>query len=200
MVAAAQRKYDVAGCSSAVAVRLTVSQIRLHLRQHGRRSAALKALTSPPLPCSSHGVQVHCLRSHVEPNRLQFLPYHFLLASVGNAGGSPFAAAALPMHSLACAGYLKFQDVSTGQLVAEHRTKYNTLFEIYSTCLTARAPFHSCCCCCCCCCCCSSSSSSSLLITLLLRYGRCDVMRQNPLNGATPPRAPFYLLPPNYFV
>ena len=31
-------------------------------------------------------LQVHCLRSHVEPNRLQFLPFHFLLASVGNAG------------------------------------------------------------------------------------------------------------------
>ena len=52
------------------------------------------------------GAEVHCLRSHVEPNRLQFLPFHFLLASVGNAG------------------YLKYQDVSTGQLVAELRTKY----------------------------------------------------------------------------
>ncbi|KAF8898038.1 BING4CT-domain-containing protein [Gymnopilus junonius] len=37
--------------------------------------------------------------------RLEFLPYHWLLASVGNPG------------------YLKYQDTSTGQLIAEHRTK-----------------------------------------------------------------------------
>ena len=51
------------------------------------------------------GAEVHVLRSHVEPLALEFLPYHFLLASVGSAG------------------YLKYQDVSTGDLVAEHRTK-----------------------------------------------------------------------------
>ncbi|KAI8929949.1 WD40-repeat-containing domain protein [Entophlyctis helioformis] len=51
------------------------------------------------------GMEVHCLRDHVEANRLEFLPYHFLLATVGNAG------------------YLKYQDTSTGQLVVEHRTK-----------------------------------------------------------------------------
>ncbi|KAH9248262.1 hypothetical protein BASA81_014108 [Batrachochytrium salamandrivorans] len=37
-------------------------------------------------------------------NCLEFLPYHFLLVSSGNAG------------------FLKYQDTSTGQLVAEHRT------------------------------------------------------------------------------
>lgn len=51
------------------------------------------------------GAEVHVLRSHVEPLALEFLPYHFLLASVGTAG------------------FLKYQDVSTGDLVAEHRTK-----------------------------------------------------------------------------
>ncbi|KAI5832015.1 BING4CT-domain-containing protein [Schizophyllum commune Tattone D] len=51
------------------------------------------------------GVELHCLKSHVEPTRLEFLPFHWLLASVGNAG------------------YLKYQDTSTGQLVVEHRTK-----------------------------------------------------------------------------
>ena len=51
------------------------------------------------------GAELHCLRSHVEPTRLQFLPYHFLLASVGSAG------------------WLKYQDTSTGQLVAELRTR-----------------------------------------------------------------------------
>ncbi|GJJ78052.1 U3 small nucleolar RNA-associated protein 7 [Entomortierella parvispora] len=51
------------------------------------------------------GTEIHCLRNHIEVNKLDFLPYHFLLASVGNAG------------------YLKYQDTSTGKLVAEHRTK-----------------------------------------------------------------------------
>ncbi|GBG24162.1 WD repeat-containing protein 46 [Hondaea fermentalgiana] len=51
------------------------------------------------------GVEVHRLRSHVRSSRLQFLPYHFLLASVGHGG------------------WLKYQDTSTGELVSEHRTK-----------------------------------------------------------------------------
>ena len=51
------------------------------------------------------GTEVHVLRSHVEPHRLDFLPYHFLLATVGHGG------------------WLKYQDVSTGKLVSEHRTK-----------------------------------------------------------------------------
>ena len=51
------------------------------------------------------GMEVHVLRHHVQPLALDFLPHHMLLASVGNAG------------------FLKFQDVSTGALVAEHRTR-----------------------------------------------------------------------------
>ncbi|KAI0916486.1 hypothetical protein AcW1_010071 [Taiwanofungus camphoratus] len=51
------------------------------------------------------GVELHRLKSHIEPTRLEFLPFHWLLASVGNAG------------------YLKYQDTSTGQLLVEHRTK-----------------------------------------------------------------------------
>ncbi|EKM53187.1 uncharacterized protein PHACADRAFT_98393 [Phanerochaete carnosa HHB-10118-sp] len=51
------------------------------------------------------GVELHRLKSHIEPTRLEFLPYHWLLASVGNAG------------------WLKYQDTSTGKVVAEHRTK-----------------------------------------------------------------------------
>ncbi|BGO94183.1 hypothetical protein NBRC10512_001339 [Rhodotorula toruloides] len=51
------------------------------------------------------GLEVHQLRSHVEVEVMQFLPYHFLLATIGQPG------------------YLKYQDTSTGQLVAEHRTR-----------------------------------------------------------------------------
>ncbi|KAJ3826205.1 BING4CT-domain-containing protein [Lentinula raphanica] len=50
------------------------------------------------------GVEIHKLKDHINPTRLEFLPYHWLLASVGTAG------------------YLKYQDTSTGQLVAQHRT------------------------------------------------------------------------------
>ena len=51
------------------------------------------------------GVEIHCLEKHVEPKYLQFLPYHFLLASIGNAG------------------YLKYMDTSTGQMIIEMPTK-----------------------------------------------------------------------------
>jgi U3 small nucleolar RNA-associated protein 7 len=51
------------------------------------------------------GAEVHVLRGHAEPRALEFLPYHFLLASIGTAG------------------WLKYQDVSTGELVAEHRSR-----------------------------------------------------------------------------
>ena len=50
------------------------------------------------------GVELHCLRQHIEVKALQFLRYHFLLASVGNAG------------------YLKYTDTSTGQMVIEMPT------------------------------------------------------------------------------
>lgn len=53
----------------------------------------------------NQGLEVHCMRNHIEVNRMVFLPYHFLLATVGNAG------------------FLKYQDTSTGELVAEIRTK-----------------------------------------------------------------------------
>ncbi|KAJ5076179.1 wd-repeat protein bing4 [Anaeramoeba ignava] len=53
----------------------------------------------------SNGVEIHCLRNHQDVNRLEYLPYHFLLTSIGNSG------------------YLKYQDVSTGTVVAEIPTK-----------------------------------------------------------------------------
>jgi len=51
------------------------------------------------------GVEIHCLKKHIEVTNMEFLPYHYLLATVGNAG------------------YLKYQDVSTGQMVIETPTK-----------------------------------------------------------------------------
>ena len=53
----------------------------------------------------STGMEIHCLRSHLEPNRLEFLPYHWLLASIGRTG------------------WLKYTDTSTGNLVCELRTR-----------------------------------------------------------------------------
>ena len=51
------------------------------------------------------GMELHCLRKHIEVIAMEFLPFHFLLASVGNAG------------------YLKYTDTSTGQMVIEMPTK-----------------------------------------------------------------------------
>ncbi|GAW25385.1 putative small nucleolar ribonucleoprotein complex subunit [Rosellinia necatrix] len=52
-----------------------------------------------------HGVELHCLNQHRDVSHLEFLPYHFLLATLG------------------ASGHLKYQDVSTGQLVSEIATK-----------------------------------------------------------------------------
>ncbi|KAF6265288.1 WD40-repeat-containing domain protein [Scenedesmus sp. NREL 46B-D3] len=51
------------------------------------------------------GLEVHCLRNHVAPEVLEFLPHHFLLSSIGEQG------------------VLHYQDTSTGQIVASHRTR-----------------------------------------------------------------------------
>lgn len=51
------------------------------------------------------GVELHVLKKHIEVTNMEFLPYHYLLATVGNAG------------------YLKYQDISTGQMVIEMPTR-----------------------------------------------------------------------------
>jgi len=54
------------------------------------------------------GVELHCLRKNIEVTGMEFLPYHFLLATVGMAG------------------YLKYTDTSTGQMVIEMPMKQGT--------------------------------------------------------------------------
>ncbi|KAI9681307.1 MAG: Small subunit (SSU) processome component [Caeruleum heppii] len=51
------------------------------------------------------GVELHCLKKHLEVTHMEFLPYHFLLASIGNAG------------------YIKYTDTSTGAMVMELPTR-----------------------------------------------------------------------------
>ncbi|KAK2018846.1 BING4CT domain-containing protein [Colletotrichum eremochloae] len=51
------------------------------------------------------GVEIHCLRKHMEVTHMEFLPYHFLLGTVASTG------------------FLKYQDVSTGNIVSEIPTK-----------------------------------------------------------------------------
>ncbi|KAJ0988769.1 hypothetical protein J5N97_007125 [Dioscorea zingiberensis] len=51
-----------------------------------------------------HGTEVHCLKEHGTPLRLQFLDKHFLLASLNTFG------------------QLHYQDVTTGEIVANYRT------------------------------------------------------------------------------
>ncbi|KAK3314935.1 WD40-repeat-containing domain protein [Apodospora peruviana] len=55
-----------------------------------------------------NGVELHCLKKHVEVSHMEFLPYHFLLATLG------------------INGQLKYQDTSTGNIVAEIATKQGT--------------------------------------------------------------------------
>ncbi|KAL9089080.1 MAG: hypothetical protein Q9165_005893 [Trypethelium subeluteriae] len=54
------------------------------------------------------GVEIHKLQNHIDVTHMEFLPYHFLLATIGNAG------------------YLKYTDTSTGQTIIELPTKKGT--------------------------------------------------------------------------
>lgn len=55
-----------------------------------------------------HGVEIHNLDQHVEVTHMEFLPYHHLLATIGRAG------------------WLKWQDTSTGKLVMQMSTRQKT--------------------------------------------------------------------------
>jgi U3 small nucleolar RNA-associated protein 7 len=54
------------------------------------------------------GVELHRLDNHIEVTNMEFLPYHFLLATIGNAG------------------HLKYTDTSIGHTVAEIPTRLGT--------------------------------------------------------------------------
>lgn len=54
------------------------------------------------------GTEVHKLKKHIGALHLEYLPFHFLLASASDSG------------------LLRYQDVSTGELVAEIRSKLGT--------------------------------------------------------------------------
>ncbi|KAI5791611.1 WD40-repeat-containing domain protein [Peziza echinospora] len=56
----------------------------------------------------TQGTEIHKLDKHVEVTNMEFLPYHFLLATIANSG------------------YLRYQDTSTGKLVAEIPTRLGT--------------------------------------------------------------------------
>ncbi|KEP66630.1 UNVERIFIED_CONTAM: BING4CT (NUC141) domain-containing protein [Hammondia hammondi] len=51
------------------------------------------------------GIELHCLRDHMMTYRMDFLPYHYLLVSVGEFGE------------------LVYRDISTGQIAARHKTR-----------------------------------------------------------------------------
>lgn len=51
------------------------------------------------------GTEVHKLQQHIDPTLLEFLPYHYLLVSAGKSG------------------WLKYHDISTGEVVSQLRTK-----------------------------------------------------------------------------
>lgn len=51
------------------------------------------------------GTEIHKLSQHVDPTLLEFLPYHYLLVSAGKSG------------------WIKYHDISTGELVSQLRTK-----------------------------------------------------------------------------
>ena len=87
------------------------------------------------------GLEVHCLREHEHVTSLEFLRRFFLLVSVGDAG------------------ILRYQDTSTGAIVAQHRTRLGRRAPALC-CFLVAALMGSCACAC-----------------------RCDALCQNPYNG-----------------
>lgn len=83
-----------------------------HVRERVRDSCFLHNFSLLAAAQTNHvyiyddtGAEVHKLNEHHDPMALDFLPYHWLLASVGRTG------------------HLVYQDTSTGGLVSQQRTK-----------------------------------------------------------------------------
>lgn len=53
----------------------------------------------------SNGLEIHRLKSHPEPKFIEYLPYHFLMASISRKG------------------VMNFQDISVGNIAATYKTK-----------------------------------------------------------------------------
>jgi U3 small nucleolar RNA-associated protein 7 len=51
-----------------------------------------------------NGVEIHCMKRHERPFKLEYLPYHFLLTSIGHSG------------------WIKWHDISIGEYVAGYNT------------------------------------------------------------------------------
>ena len=58
------------------------------------------------------GIEIHCLKHHIEPKYLEYLPYHMLLVTA------------------TLRGHLKYQDVSTGEIVMEIKSKKGEPFSL----------------------------------------------------------------------
>lgn len=69
------------------------------------RAASLAPHLCPQPPGLPWLATLRCTQDTTEATRLEFLPHHFLLGSVG------------------ATGVLRYQDTSTGRIVATHRTK-----------------------------------------------------------------------------
>jgi U3 small nucleolar RNA-associated protein 7 len=56
------------------------------------------------------GAEVHCMKRHERPYRLEYLPFHMLLVSVGHSG------------------VVKWHDISTGEYVAGYPTQHGPCY------------------------------------------------------------------------
>jgi hypothetical protein len=96
-----------------------------------RATSALQTCSST---CDVRGTELNCLRNHSDVTRLEYLPYHWLLVSIVRVTLSS-CCLLIPLWQ-GKAGYLKYQDTSTGKVVIETRTKLVCLRDATATCLT----------------------------------------------------------------
>jgi U3 small nucleolar RNA-associated protein 7 len=73
---------------------------------HHARLMATAAANQPVTIYDDKGAEIHSLTDHHDAVKIEFLPYHFLLASIGRGGA-----------------LLKYTDTTTGQLISKHRTR-----------------------------------------------------------------------------